>query len=237
MSKICRLFLPALFFILLVQSGFVAAQEVVTNYWEADIRKFEVADSVNPPPKNAVLFVGSSSIRMWNTLADDFPFATVLNRGFGGSEMSDLVYFARRIVIPYQPKIIVVYSGDNDIPNGKAPEKILADFENFVAIVRTALPQSAIIVLPPKPSPSRWKWEKEYRATRALLKDFCATPTLPNVTIVDVFLPMLTENGQPRHELFLGDMLHLNAAGYQLWKDKLTPVLKEKLGLMPTEEQ
>lgn len=229
MSKIFRLLLLFLFIILSLQGAVVAAQDVVQNFWEQEIQKFEAADKLNPPPKNAVLFVGSSSIRMWSTLAEDFPFAQVINRGFGGSEMSDLSYFSNRIVIPYLPKIIVVYSGDNDIPNGKTAETILNDFKNFVTIVHQYSPSTDIIVLPPKPSPSRWKWEKQYRETFSLLKAFCFSNKQAGLVFVDVFSPVLDEKGQPRPELFLEDMLHLNADGYKLWKNVLAPVLKDKL--------
>ncbi len=207
------------------------------NYWEPDIKKFEAADSENPPPKGAVLFVGSSSIRMWKSVADDFPFVETINRGFGGSEMSDLVYFADRIILPYEPALIVVYSGDNDIANGKKPETIVNDFRELVEIVNDSLPGTPIILIPPKPSLSRWKWQKEYKETKAQLKQFIEVNEEKNLVFVDVFSPMLNEQGEPRQDIFLDDQLHLNKKGYDLWEAILEPVIKKHLRKKVKKEQ
>src|ERR1041385_1910372 len=117
-----------------------AQQPAPTNKWEADIKKFEEADRQNPPPKGAVLFVGSSSIRMWKDVAQDFPETKVINRGFGGSEIADSTYFVDRIVTPYQPRLIVFYAGDNDLAAGKTPQKVFEDYQAFVSRVREKMP-------------------------------------------------------------------------------------------------
>src|SRR3954462_2033114 len=120
---------------------FLAAGQARTAPFEKEIEAFEAADKTNPPPKNAILFIGSSSIRMWKDLAKDFPEFQVINRGFGGSEISDSVHYADRIVLPYHPRQIIMYAGGNDIHGGKSPEQVFSDFKAFVGAVRKALPE------------------------------------------------------------------------------------------------
>src|SRR5437868_4286386 len=110
--------------------------------WETAIQAFEASDQTNPPPPNAILFVGSSSIRKWDTLAQDFHAYKVINRGFGGSHLSDSVAFADRIVIPYKPKLVLIYAGDNDIASGKPPQEVFDDFKQFVQKIKQALPKT-----------------------------------------------------------------------------------------------
>src|SRR5687767_11040917 len=115
-----------------------------TNQWEAEIQHYEAADRTNPPPKAAVVFIGSSSIRLWKTITNDLAPYPVLNRGFGGSEMSDSLQFAERVVIPYRPRLVVMYAGGNDIHRGKAPEAVFADFKAFVDKLTSALPKARV---------------------------------------------------------------------------------------------
>src|SRR5215204_2122828 len=110
----------------------IAAAHAETNRWDADIAAFEAKDRTNPPPKDAIVFIGSSSIRLWKTLEQDFPEHKVINRGFGGSETADSVHFADRIVLPYRPKLVVMYAGGNDINAGKTPEQVAGNFKAFV---------------------------------------------------------------------------------------------------------
>jgi hypothetical protein len=141
--------------------------------WEAEIKAFEAADKTNPPPPNAVLFVGSSTIRLWKTLAQDFSEFKVINRGFGGSQIEDSTAFTSRIVIPYRPETIVLYAGDNDIAGGKSPEEVIADFKGFVQRVRAALPRTRVIFLSIKPSPSRWHLADKIRTANQGIEGFC----------------------------------------------------------------
>ncbi len=187
------------------------------------IRAFEAADRTNPPPKNAVLFIGSSSIRKWTNAPAQFPNHRIINRGFGGSHLSDSVAFAERIVIPYQPKLILLYAGDNDIAAGKSPEQVLADFKAFVAKVRGALSETRIAYLSIKPSPSRMKFFEQNQAANQLIREFIAADG--KLVYVDVFTPMLGADGKPREELFVQDRLHLNDDGYKLWAGIVGPVL------------
>ncbi len=191
--------------------------------WETAIRAFEAEDQKAFPPKGGIVFVGSSSIRLWD-VEKSFPGLGVLNRGFGGSQLADAVQYADRIVTPYQPRTVVLYAGDNDLAAGKSPQQILEDYRQFVAKVHTKLPDARIIYLGIKPSLKRWKLIDKVRATNALIRDDAARD--PRLVFVDVEKPMLGPDGRPRPELFLPDGLHLNAKGYELWTALLRPHLE-----------
>lgn len=171
-----------------------------------------------------MLFVGSSSIRLWSALEADFPSVDVLQRGFGGSELSDVVHYAPRIVLPYQPRLIVLYAGDNDLAAGKSPAAVFRDYQAFVALVRRALPETRIAFIAIKPSGARWALVEQMRAANALVRRYAATD--PRLLYVDVFTPMLGPDGMPREELFVADRLHMNARGYALWCDLLVPIVR-----------
>lgn len=192
--------------------------------WAADIDRFTAADAAQPPAAGGVVFVGSSSIRLWTTLAEDFPGVPVINRGFGGSEMADSAFYADRIVIPYQPRLVVVYAGENDIAAGKSPETVLADFQAFRAKVHAALPATRIIYLSCKESPSRAKVRAQVRAANRLIAADCATDA--RCTFVDVATPLNDAAGGYRPELFREDQLHLLPAGYAIWTRVLAPYLR-----------
>jgi lysophospholipase L1-like esterase len=181
-------------------------------------------DMTHPPATGAVVFIGSSSIRMWESLAKDFPEIAVINRGFGGSELADSVFYADQIVLPYHPKAIVLYAGENDINAGKTPETVAADFKAFRNKVHHALPSTRIYYLSMKFSPSRAKFKASMERANELIAADCAQAK--NCTFVDVNTPMLDANGDPRPELFLKDMLHMRPAGYAIWKNVLTPLLQ-----------
>ena len=191
--------------------------------WEKEILAFEAADKANPPPQNAVLFIGSSSIRGWTSLAQAFPGHQVLNRGFGGSHLSDSVAFVDRIVTPYKPKLVLLYAGDNDIASGKSPEEVLNDFEAFVGKVHAALPGARIGYIAIKPCPAREKFLDRVKTANRLIREYCATNG--RLLFIDVFTPMLTAEGRPRAELCIDDGLHPNAQGYELWASLLRPIL------------
>jgi len=190
----------------------------------AEIVAFERADRTNPPPKDAVLFVGSSSIRLWKTLPQDFPDLKVINRGFGGSQVADSVRYADRIVLPYRPRVVVLYAGDNDLAAGKSPQQVLADFQAFIGKVHGALPDTPVLYLSIKPSVARWHLIDKIRQANRLIEEYAAT-SKGKVVYVDVFTPLLTPDGQPRPDLLIADGLHLNAEGYRLW----TPIVREQI--------
>lgn len=180
------------------------------------------------PPAGATLFVGSSSIRFWSTLKEDFPKLKVINRGFGGSQISDSTYWADRIVVPYKPAQIVFYAGDNDVAGGKKPEEIFTEFQAFVAKVRADLPDTPIYFISIKPSPSRWNKVETMCAANGLIADWIKSQS--HLTYVDVFNPMLGSDGKPRPELYRIDRLHMTRAGYELWTKILTPMLTDAGG-------
>lgn len=193
--------------------------------WETAIRAMEAEDQKAPPAKGGIVFVGSSSIRLWD-VQKSFPDLRVLNRGFGGSQMADAVRYADRIVTPYQPSVVVLYAGDNDLAAGKSPAQVLEDFRQFVTKVHAALPNTRIVYLGIKPSLARWKLIDKVRAANELVREFAARD--PRLVFVDVEKPMLGPDGKPRAELFLRDGLHLNAKGYQVWAELLRPHLKKE---------
>ena len=193
--------------------------------WEKEIAAYEASDKTNPPPHDAALFIGSSSIRLWKTLAEDFQEYKVINRGFGGSQIIDSVAFADRIAIPYKPRMILLYAGDNDIAAGKSPEEVLADFKAFARKVRPRLSETKVAFISIKPSPSRWEFAEKIKAANRLIEDFCRQDE--RLIYIDVFNPMLGADGKPRPELFVEDMLHLNLKGYALWTALIRPRLKK----------
>ncbi len=191
--------------------------------WEKAIQAFEAADKQQSPDKGGIVFIGSSSIRLWD-LDRFFPGLNALNRGFGGSQMADSVRYANRILIPYQPRTVVVYAGDNDIAAGKSPETVLADYNAFVEKVHRALPETKIFYIAIKPSLKRWNLVEEMRRANALIRQ--AAENNPRLEFVDIDTPMIGPGGKPRKELFAEDGLHLSAAGYQIWSDVLRPHLR-----------
>jgi lysophospholipase L1-like esterase len=208
----------------LLALAFIGVAQAAPEKWTAAIDKFTQADAKTPPPANGVVFVGSSSIVKWTSLEKDFPGVPVINRGFGGSELSDSVFYADRIVTPYKPRIVVVYAGDNDLHAGKTPEAVFTDYKALVAKIHTKLPQTRVVYIAVKPSPSRWKIKDKGEKTNALIAAECAKD--PRLRFVDIWKPMLDAKGEPRPELFVKDMLHINEAGYAIWTPLVAAALK-----------
>ncbi|MHB1058513.1 MAG: SGNH/GDSL hydrolase family protein [Rhodanobacter sp.] len=195
--------------------------------WNADIAAFQAEDRAHPPPRGAVLFIGSSSIRFWKTLAADFPGVRTINRGFGGSEIDDATFFADRIVAPYRPRAIVMYAGDNDLADGDGPAQVRDDFAAFVRKVRSYDPGVPIAFIAIKPSVARKALLPKIREANALVRDYAAAQK--GVTYLDVFTPMLGKDGQPQPQWFIGDGLHMNRQGYALWIGVVAPWLDATL--------
>jgi lysophospholipase L1-like esterase len=203
----------------------VDAQAQDPTRFESEIQAFESADRAVKPPADPVLFTGSSSVRMWTNVAAVFPDYPVMNRGFGGSHMSDLLHYFDRVVAVYKPALIVVYEGDNDLSGGKSVDQVYADYVAFVAKVKQRLPASDVAFLAVKPSPSRAAHLEATRQLNTRLEALAAVDS--RLWFIDVFTPMLDNAGQPRPELFGSDMLHMNAAGYALWKPLVAAMLRE----------
>jgi lysophospholipase L1-like esterase len=189
------------------------AQQPSKN-WEKAIAAFEEADKTAPPPKGAVLFIGASGIARWKTLKEDFPNHTVINRGFGGSQIADSTYYADRIVIPYQPKTIVFQAGGNDINAGKTPEAVAKDFEAFVGKVRAALPEVRILFIGQGPSSARWDQREKQQQLNKLVKEFISQGK--NMAFIPMWDPYVGADGRPNDSLFVEDKLHHNAEGYKI---------------------
>lgn len=190
--------------------------------WEDAIRAFEEADAATPPPSGANLFLGSSSIRLWDLRADFEGFACV-QRGFGGSEIADSVRYAPRIALPCKPRTIVFYAGDNDLANGKTPEQVLDGFRELVELVHRALPDTRIVFISIKPSVQRWALAESMRRANELVRALAERDLA--VEFVDVWPAMLGADGRPRAELFVEDGLHLSRDGYRAWAELVRPHL------------
>ena len=203
------------------------ADEAPTGFakWETEIAAFEKHDQENPPPKHAIVFVGSSSIRKWTTVAMDFPHHRVLNRGFGGSELGDSAHFADRIVLPYEPRFIVVYAGGNDINNHQTAGQVFESFKALVAKVRAQQPDVPIAYISIAGNPKRWAQVEEVKKANALIEAF--TKEQPHLVFIDVFHAMLGEDGLPKPDIFVEDRLHMNAEGYKLWTEIVGRYLPE----------
>ena len=200
-----------------------SAEAPDTARFEAEVRALEARDRQEPPAPGGVLFVGSSSIRLWCTLDRDFRALRVLNRGFGGSTMGEVARYAPRLVLPARPRTVVLYAGDNDLAEGRTPAEVHDSFRRFTALLHERLPDARLVVLAVKPSPARVQLLGAVRVTNAWFRD--AARRDPRLTYVDVFTPMLRRDGRPRGELFGADGLHMNSAGYALWRARLLPVL------------
>jgi lysophospholipase L1-like esterase len=192
--------------------------------WEKEIAALEAADRTNPPPRHAVMFVGSSTVRLWKTLATDFPDVPVINRGFGGSQIVDATHFADRLIFPHAPRQIFFRSGGNDLHAGKTPEQVAADFREFVATVHARLPETEIVFIGWSPSLARWAERPQEITLNRLVAEFAATR--PRVKYLDAADLSLDATGQPRPELFVSDQLHFSPLGYQLLAEKVRPHLQ-----------
>jgi lysophospholipase L1-like esterase len=209
------------FAIALLWHGTAGAQD----RWEKDIAAFETADRVSPPPKGEIVFVGSSTIRLWD-LAASFPDLKTVNRGFGGSEMADATRYVDRIVVPYSPRIVVVYAGDNDIM-GTSSESIVIQFERFVRAVHAKLPDTKILYIGIKPSLLRWGQVDRMRMANDMIRRFCERDD--RLGFVDTDNAMLGWDEKPRKELYVGDGLHLTSSGYQILTALVRPFLAPSL--------
>lgn len=170
-----------------------------------------------PEDENVVVFTGSSSIRFWQQLDKDCDGIQVVNTGFGGSQMSDLLYFLDQTVLRFQPTEVYIYEGDNDIAVNKKPEDILTTTKQVVTRLRAANPDITIRFISAKPSPARWALKNQYEAFNRLLKNYCAEDD--QLFYIDVWNPMLDTTGRPSSDIFISDSLHMNRAGYLIWKE------------------
>lgn len=193
--------------------------------WKSSLDEFTALDQAKAPSQGGVVFVGSSSIRLWNGLESAFGDAgtAIVKRGFGGSRLSDCARYVARLVLPYKPSTVVVYAGDNDLAEGATPDEVAESFRDLAAQIHAALPNARITYVSIKPSPLREAIMPA--AVQANGKIEALTRTDPRLGFVDVYSRMLDEAGQPRLSLFLPDRLHLNAEGYAIWRTAIAASL------------
>lgn len=202
-----------------------SVQPAVNNqppFWN-EIAEFRRRDSVQHPPANAILFVGSSSFRKWTAVQNDFPGYTIINRGFGGSMLDDVIRYAGQIIYPYRPREVVIYCGDNDLAAGKSAKKVFRRFVKLYDMIRKHLGNIDIVYVSIKPSPSRQKLMPEMEKANDLIRNFIAQRS--HASFVDVYHLMLNQQGRPMDNLFAGDKLHMNARGYKIWQQAILPYL------------
>lgn len=178
-------------------------------------------------PEDVVLFTGSSSVRLWKTLKADFPDAQVVNTGFGGSTMSDLLYYAEPLILDLEPKRVFIYEGDNDIFEGKPVGIIQEELEEIIDKIFFQNSQTQIFLISTKPSPSRWELKNQYELLNEQLE--LISESDPRIFYLDVWTPMLNKSEEPRKELFVEDMLHMNSEGYKIWTEVVTPYINSPI--------
>jgi lysophospholipase L1-like esterase len=188
------------------------------EWYEEEVAAIEAERTTKPPATGAVVFYGSSSIRLWDTLEEDFPGIPVVNAGFGGSTLTACAWFFDRLVVPLRPRSLVVYAGDNDLGDGKHSRDVVASYHALIGQVDQRLGPIPFGFVSIKPSPARHQLLEQIRQTNQHIQ--LALEQRPNSYFINVFDAML-DNGVPRADLFAEDGLHLNAAGYQLWREIL----------------
>jgi lysophospholipase L1-like esterase len=209
--------------------GFLApwanAQSVpMSNPFEPEIQALK-AKLVDPPPR-PIVFYGSSSIRLWSTLSQDLPDYAVLNCGFGGSRLTDCLYFAPRVITPLKPSAVVIYAGDNDLATGAAPEQVFDSFRQLFFALRTTSPELPIAFVSVKPCPARFKYIQNIERFNHLVDDFLGTQ--PDTDYIDIFSDLLGPDHQPIVSLFRSDQIHLSQAGYQILRRDISEYLHDE---------
>ena len=200
-----------------------AVEPPAETRFEKQVRLYEETDRAKPPPQGAILLAGDSQFFRWKTFREDLPGYTIVNRGIDSFQTSDLIQFTDRLVLPHRPRLIVLHVGGNDVHNGKSPERVLADFQAFVAKVHAVLPQVPIYFSSITPGPGRWNEAVPRQATNRMIKDYIATQ--PDLKFIDLWDAMLTPDGQPREDLWVEDRVHPNHAGYLVRVGIMRPLL------------
>lgn len=210
---------------ILLTAGMKHSQGADPERFAKTIERWTKEDNKNPPTQGLSLFIGSSSIRMWRSLDEDFPGLETLNRGFGGSWTQDILYYYDKIVKPYSPSKIIFYCGENDIAGGENPEVPYENFKIFVKRVREAKPCTEIYYVPMKPSPKRWNLWPKYEKGNNLIRKYCEANNVHYLHTIPQ--KMIKPNGEPNPDIFIKDMLHMNAEGYEIWASEINRALKK----------
>ena len=210
--------------IFLLWTGQVNAQEQKPAFWD-DIQAFKKQDSISFPPKNAILFIGSSTFTMWKKVQDDFTGYTIINRAFGGSSLPDLIRYTDDIIFPYQPKQIVIYCGDNDLAGSDTitAQIVFERFKNLFQLIRSGMEKVPVVFVSIKPSPSRWHLKDKAIEANEMIRKYLKKKK--RARFVSVWNAMLGPDGKPLDTLFLKDKLHMNEGGYTIWQKLIEPYL------------
>jgi len=212
-------------------SGVVLAQTqpvtppamTMNERFAAKVAEYQAEDRAHPPPKGAILFVGDSQFYRWKTIHEDLPGYTLINRGIDSFQLDHLIQYADRLILPYDPRLIVLHVGGNDVHNGKSPERVVADLKTLVALIRAKYPRVPLLFSSITPGPGRWDEAPQRVATNAAVRDYVATQ--PHLEFIDLWSAMLTSDGKPREDLWVEDRVHPNHAGYLLRAELTKPLL------------
>ena len=190
-----------------------------------EVQAYRKQDSISVPPRNAILFIGSSSFRLWKNMQDDFPGYTIINRGLGGSSLPDIIHYADEMIFAYKPKQIIIYCGDNDLAASDTvtAETVVKRFSELFELIRNRMPDIPVVCVSIKPSPSRERLLPAMMLANKTIKEFLKTK--PHTAFADVFSEMMSSDGKIRTDIFLEDKLHMNAKGYAIWIKTITPYL------------
>ena len=223
MNRISRQLTFALLYFLLV-SPVLLAQNTHPPFWD-EIQAFKKEDSIHPPAKGPILFVGSSSFNFWKSVQQDFPGYRIINRGFGGSSLPDVIRYQDDIIFPYKPKQIVIYCGENDLAASDtvSADLVVTRFKQLFTSIRQKLPKASIVFVSIKPSPSRQHLMPKMLDANVKIRSFLQQQR--NTAFIDVYHKMLNEDGTPKGELFIEDNLHMNSKGYSIWQKSIKPFL------------
>ncbi len=223
MKSLSKLFV-LLIFVCLALGNLSYGQVDPEVRWGKSIAQYEHKDSISKPESDGILMLGSSSFTIWQDVADYFPRKNMVNRGFGGSQMSDVLYFKERLILPYQPKQIILYEGENDVAAGEKPDSIFAELMQLVEWTRVQIPGIQISLVSMKPSPKRWELKETMQVMNQKLKQFASENEY--IDFINIWDPLLEPNGVPVNENYREDLLHLNANGYKIWQKAMAPYLK-----------
>lgn len=214
--------IKSIIFFCLIASNLLAQQ--MPPFWN-EIRAFKTQDSIQFPPRNAILFIGSSSFTMWKDVQRYFPGYTIINRGFGGSSLPDVTRYTSDIIFPYQPKQIIIYCGENDLASSDSvsANMVYSRFQQLFMLIRKKLPSIPIAYISMKPSPARQHLMPKMRKANELIKNFLKKKR--KTAYIDVYNAMIDDEGKPFPELFIEDLLHMNEKGYDIWQKVIEPYL------------
>jgi lysophospholipase L1-like esterase len=198
------------------------------NYdrWEKELARLAKEEAANPPPKGALMFVGASSIVKWTTLAQDYPNVKIVNHAFGGSMICDSTHFADRIILPFDPKMIFLRAGGNDMHGGKSVEETFADYKDFVTKIRTKLPDVPIVFISQSPAPARWDERDKVKQLNELVKSY--TDQTSGLRYCETYDLSVDKDGNPRKDIYVADQLHFNEEGYKLLAERVRPFIRAK---------